>query len=129
MDKETRKALEAAGFHVEDDAAAFLGLTEEERQLVELRLVVSRAVRRRREEKRLTQQQLARKIGSSQSRVAKIEAGAEGVSLDLSFKALFAVGGLKDLLSPRGTRARSGGPAGSGGVRGQVRAKSRRSRT
>ncbi len=108
MDKETRKALEAAGFLVEEDATAFLGLTEEERQLVELRLAVSRAVRRLREAKHLTQQQLARKIGSSQSRVAKIEAGADDVSLDLSFKALFAVGGLDDLFPRSEPKSRTG---------------------
>jgi DNA-binding XRE family transcriptional regulator len=97
MDKKMRQRLEAAGFRV-GDAEDFLGLTDEERRLVELRLAVSRAVRRRREERGLTQQQLAAKLKSSQSRVAKIEAGAADVSLDLSLRALFAAGGgLADL--------------------------------
>src|SRR5438105_8959522 len=97
MDRAKQKALEAAGFRV-GDAEEFLGLTDEERRLVELRVAVSRAVRRRRQEQRLTQQQLAAKLKSSQSRIAKIEAGAADVSLDLLFRGLFAVGGgLADL--------------------------------
>jgi transcriptional regulator with XRE-family HTH domain len=92
MDKETRERLEGAGFEV-GDAEDFLGLTEDERLLVELRVAVSRAVRRLREAGGVTQRQLAAKLGSSQSRVAKIEAGAPDVSLDLSFRALFAAGG------------------------------------
>jgi DNA-binding XRE family transcriptional regulator len=97
MDKEKRKALEAAGWRF-GDAADFLNLTEEERQLVELRLAISRAIRWRREEQHLTQQQLAVKLKSSQSRVAKIEAGLPDVSLDLMFRALFSLSGnLRDL--------------------------------
>jgi hypothetical protein len=97
MNKEMRERLKAAGFRV-GDAEEFLGLTEEECHLVELRLAVSRAVRLKREKQGVTQQQLATRLKSSQSRVAKIEAGAVGVSLDLSFRALFAVGGgLADL--------------------------------
>jgi predicted XRE-type DNA-binding protein len=92
MDKKTRDQLTAAGFRV-CDAEDFLGLSDEERQLVELRLQVSKAVRRRRKERALSQKQLAAKLRSSQSRVAKIEAGASDVSLDLSFRALFAAGG------------------------------------
>jgi DNA-binding XRE family transcriptional regulator len=100
MDARKRKALEAAGFRI-GDAGDFLGLTEEERRLVEVRLAVSRAVRRLREDRGLTQQQLAERLGSSQSRVAKIEAGAADVSLDLLFRSLFALGGrLADVTTP-----------------------------
>lgn len=110
MDKDTGERLEAAGFRV-GDAEDFLGLTDEERCLVELRLAVSRAVRRQREKQGVTQQQLAAKLKSSQSRVAKIEAGAADVSLDLSFRALFAAGGgLADLVLTRagGEQKRTG---------------------
>jgi predicted XRE-type DNA-binding protein len=92
MNREKRRALEAAGF-VFEDAEDFLELTTEERRLVELRLAVSRAVRARREEQHLTQEQVARKLNSSQSRVAKLEAGAADVSLDLMFRGLFALSG------------------------------------
>ena len=102
MDRKKQNALEAAGFRI-GDAEDFLGLTQEERRLVELRVAVSRAVRRLRERQRLTQQQLAARLKSSQSRVAKIEAASADVSLDLLFRGLFAVGGkLDDLSAPAG---------------------------
>jgi len=107
MDQEKRKALEAAGFWL-GDAEDFLGLTEEERRLVDLRVAVSRTVRRLRQRRHLTQQQLAAKLNSSQSRVAKIEAGAAEVSLDLLFRSLFAVGGrLADLARKNEKHAKS----------------------
>jgi hypothetical protein len=96
MDKAKRRRLEADGWHF-GDAEDFLGLTEEERGFVELRLRLSRAVRERREALNLTQQQLAEKLNSSQSRVAKLEAGAPGVSLDLLLRGYYAVGGRLDL--------------------------------
>ena len=97
MNEDKKQALEAAGWVV-GDAEDFLDLTFEERQLVELRVVVSRAVRVLRERQNLTQTQVARKLKTSQPRVAKIESGASDVSLDLMFRGLFALGGsLKDL--------------------------------
>ncbi len=97
MDAKKRKALESSGWRF-GDAEDFLQLTPEERRLVELRTVVSQTVRRLRTRKRLTQSQLAVKLQSSQSRVAKLESGSADVSLDLLFRGLFAVGGgLKDL--------------------------------
>jgi ribosome-binding protein aMBF1 (putative translation factor) len=97
MNRDKRERLEAAGFRF-GTAAEFLGLTEVEREVVELRLAVSRLVRRLREASGQTQKQLAARLRSSQSRVAKIETGAPDVSLDLSIKALFAAGGkLADL--------------------------------
>ena len=92
MNKAKRQALEAAGF-VFEDAEDFLELTVEERRLVDLRLAVSRAVRARRIQQNLTQEQVAKRLKSSQSRVAKLESGAADVSLDLMFQALFALGG------------------------------------
>jgi hypothetical protein len=100
MNNKKTEALGAAGW-VSGDYADFLELTPEETALVELRIMVSRAARRCREDQRLTQKQVATKIKSTQSRVAKIEAGAADVSLDLMFRGLFAVGGgLADLIPP-----------------------------
>lgn len=100
MNRHKREALEAAGFRV-GNAEDFLGLTPEERQIVALRVAVARAVRLRREKMQLSQEELAKRIRSSQSRVAKIEAAASGISLDLSFRSLFALGGkLADLATP-----------------------------
>ena len=59
---------------------------------MEMRLALGESLRRHRMKRRLTQIELARMIGSSQSRIAKLESGAAGVSLDLLFRALFAIG-------------------------------------
>lgn len=105
MNKSKQRALEAAGWHV-GDVDEFLGLMPDEMRMIELRVAVCRAVRRLRAERKMTQQQLATKIESSQSRIAKIEAGADA-SLDLMFSALFALGGeLTDLVQPKRKRRR-----------------------
>jgi DNA-binding XRE family transcriptional regulator len=91
MDTRKRKRLEAAGFAV-GGPADFLRLAPEEAALVEMRLALSQALRRRRAAAGLTQTALARRLGSSQSRVAKMEAGDPSVSLDLLIRALLAVG-------------------------------------
>jgi ribosome-binding protein aMBF1 (putative translation factor) len=103
MNNRKKAALERAGFQI-GDAADFLDLSAEERRLVDLRVAVCRAVRRVRVRHRLTQQELADRLQSSQSRVAKLEAGAAGVSLDLLFRGLFAAGGrLTDVTMPHRT--------------------------
>jgi phage-related protein len=85
------RRLEAAGFKV-GSADEFLNLTPEESALVSLRLSLADQVRRRREHLHVSQSELARRIGSSQSRIAKLEAAESDVSLDLIFRALFATG-------------------------------------
>src|SRR5439155_8096465 len=92
MDSEKRKALEAAGWRF-GDAADFLGLTEEERQLLDARIEAAMAVRRQRKARKLSQKQLASRIKTSQPRVAKIERAAPDVSLDQILRAFAAVGG------------------------------------
>jgi DNA-binding XRE family transcriptional regulator len=87
-----REALKQAGFRV-GTVQEFLGLENWENRLVELKYQLSKRVKERREALGLTQQGIARKIHSSQSRVAKIEAGSEDVSLDLLIRYLYAVGG------------------------------------
>lgn len=91
MDAKKRKRLETAGFAV-GSAAEFLELTPAEAALVEMRWAMSRALRERRTAAGLTQAALARQVGSSQSRVAKMEAGDPSVSLDLLVRALLAAG-------------------------------------
>lgn len=91
MDPKKKERLEAAGWKV-GTAAEFLELTLEEEAYVELRLKLSKAVRRRRQEQQLTQAELAERMGSSQSRVAKVESGDETVALDLLIRSLLAMG-------------------------------------
>jgi predicted XRE-type DNA-binding protein len=91
MRAEKIRRLEAAGWRV-GSAEEFLGLTAEEATLVDLRLRLADAVRLRRKERHLTQAQLATLLGSSQSRVAKVEAAADSVSLDLLIRSFLALG-------------------------------------
>jgi DNA-binding XRE family transcriptional regulator len=91
MDEERRKRLEADGWRI-GSAADFLGMDEEETAYVTVKLALTRAFRSRRAAAGLTQDAVARRMGSSQSRVAKLEAGDPSVSLDLIVRALFAAG-------------------------------------
>ncbi|HEX3556189.1 MAG TPA: helix-turn-helix domain-containing protein [Thermoanaerobaculia bacterium] len=91
MDKAKKERLEAKGWKI-GTVAELLGMTPEESAYVELRLKLSEAVRDFRKKKHLTQVQLAELLESSQSRVAKAEAGDETVSLDLLIRSLLAMG-------------------------------------
>jgi transcriptional regulator with XRE-family HTH domain len=93
-----RKRLEAAGWRF-GSADEFLGLSAVESVLVDLRLAVSRALRVRRVRLHLSQRDLARRIESSQSRVAKMEAADPAVSIDLLVRALLATGATRRDLS------------------------------
>ena len=86
-----RKRLVARGWAV-GDAREFLGLTEEEAAFVELKLALADNLKQRRLKRGMTQTQLARRLESSQSRVAKMEAGDRSVSLDLLVRSLLTVG-------------------------------------
>ena len=91
MDKEKKARLEAKGWKV-GSAEELLGLTAEESAYVDLRLKLSNAVRDLRKKRRLTQVGLAELLHSSQSRVAKVEAADESISLDLLIRSLLALG-------------------------------------
>ncbi len=91
MNKEKIKNLEKKGWKI-GSAEEFLGLTEEEISYIELKLKLSSNLRKLRTERKLTQVELARLINSSQSRVAKLEAGDPSVSLDLIIRTLLALG-------------------------------------
>ena len=91
MDKKKRKQLEEKGFRV-GSAADFLELTPEEEAYIDIRLDISNMVKSQRAKRGWTQEQLARAIGSSQSRIAKLEGGDPGISMDLMIKALLRLG-------------------------------------
>lgn len=97
MNNAKLKKLRAAGWKV-GNARDFLKLSDEEAMLVELKLSLTHALKEARQKRRLSQTDLARRIGSSQSRVAKIEAGDPSVSLDLIVRALFAAGATRQEL-------------------------------
>ena len=91
MKHEKKKRLEAAGWKV-GTVSEFLGLTNEEAALIELKLDLAKAVRTERARHQLTQEELGAILGSSQSRVAKMEAGDPSVSLDLLIRSLLHMG-------------------------------------
>jgi DNA-binding XRE family transcriptional regulator len=91
MKKSKRKRLESAGWSV-GTAAEFLGLSDEEALLIEVKLALAQSLRKRRLAQDLTQVELARLLGSSQSRVARMEAADPEVSVDLLVRALAALG-------------------------------------
>jgi DNA-binding transcriptional regulator YiaG len=86
-----RARLEAHGWRF-GDAVDFLALTPEESALVETKLALSGNVRDRRMAQGLSQAELAKRLKSSQSRIAKVEAADPTVSADLLLRALFALG-------------------------------------
>jgi DNA-binding XRE family transcriptional regulator len=91
MRKNKRARLERAGWKF-GTVSDFLGLSKAEEALVELKLMLSRGLKVRRARRGLTQAQLARLLKSSQSRVAKMEAGDPSVSIDLLIRSLLAIG-------------------------------------
>ena len=91
MRESKRKKLAAKGWKT-GSAREFLDLTPEQDAYIELRLRLADGLRTRRHSRGVTQTQLAQALHSSQSRVAKMEAGDPTVSLDLLVKSLFALG-------------------------------------
>jgi ribosome-binding protein aMBF1 (putative translation factor) len=91
MKKTKRAKLEAAGWVV-GSVKEFLGLSEADAVLIEVKLALSRSLRERRNKQGLSQVQLAVRLQSSQSRVAKMEAGDPSVSMDLLVSSLLLLG-------------------------------------
>ena len=91
MRSDKKARLERAGWVV-GDAARFLKLSVQEQRFVELKLALASGVRQLRERRGLTQAALAKQLGSSQSRVAKMEAADASVSLDLMMRSLLSIG-------------------------------------
>ena len=91
MDSKKKKKLEARGWVV-GDTSDFLQLTAEEARYIELKLALSKSLKAERHKQQVTQVELAKMIGSSQSRVAKMESGDPAVTVDLLLKALLTLG-------------------------------------
>lgn len=91
MDPNKRRRLEAQGWKA-GTVQDFLDLSPEEALLIDIRARLAVALAARRQKRKLTQAELARQVGSSQSRVAKMEAGDRSVSLDLLVRSLLTLG-------------------------------------
>jgi hypothetical protein len=91
MHRKKQERLEARGWSL-GSAGAFLGLSHDEDAYLLLRYRLAEALRQRRRARRLTQIELAARLRTSQSRLAKMEAGDPSVSLDLLIRSLLALG-------------------------------------
>ena len=95
MHKRKRVKLEEGGWAV-GSARDFLALTDDEAAYVEMKVALGETLRATRATQRLSQAEAARKLGSSQSRVAKMEGADPSVSLDLLIMSLLRLGKAPD---------------------------------
>lgn len=91
MDAKKKRKLQKMGGRV-TTVAEFLDLSDAEQAIIELRLELATAVRKRRTAARVTQAALAKAIGSSQARIAKMEGGDPQASIESLIRALAALG-------------------------------------
>ncbi len=91
MRSDKRRKLERAGWAI-GDAGDFLRLSDEERRFIETKLALAAGLRQWREHLGLTQTEVAKRFGSSQSRVAKMEAADKTVTTDLLLRSLYRLG-------------------------------------
>jgi DNA-binding XRE family transcriptional regulator len=92
MDAKKLKKLAKMGGRV-TTVKELLGLTDADEAIIEMRLQLAKVVRERRHAAGITQAALAKAIGSSQSRIAKMEGGDPHASLESLVAAVIAVGG------------------------------------
>lgn len=91
MRSNKRRKLERAGWAI-GDAADFLRLSDDERRFIETKLALAAGLRQWREHLGLTQTEVAKRFGSSQSRVAKMESADKTVTTDLLLRSLYRLG-------------------------------------
>ena len=91
MNKAKRAKLEAAGYTV-TDAAGWLGLDEAESALVDMRIALARELEKVRKEQGVTQGELARRISTRQSGVARMINHPDTSTMDNLIRGLVALG-------------------------------------
>jgi antitoxin component HigA of HigAB toxin-antitoxin module len=91
MNSLRKTRLQRQGWAV-GETAEFLNLTPQEAQFIELKLALAAGVRQLREQRGMTQAALAEQLGSSQSRVAKVEAADRSVTVDMIMRSLLTIG-------------------------------------
>ena len=86
-----RRKLEQAGWQV-GSVDDFLALSPSEAAYIAMKIDLGDSLKQRRIKNKLSQVELAKLVKSSQSRIAKMETGDPGVSIDLLMKSLLALG-------------------------------------
>ncbi|HWN93682.1 MAG TPA: helix-turn-helix transcriptional regulator [Methylomirabilota bacterium] len=98
MNAAKKRKLEAAGWK-ETSVKGFLNLSDADAQYIETKLALSRRFREFRQKRNLTQEKAATLLKTSQSRLARMEAGDSSVSIDLLVRGLFALGASREDLA------------------------------
>ena len=91
MKEAKKKILEANGYKV-TDSADWLGLSKEEAQLVEMCAALAQELEKVRRAKGITQAELARRVGTKQSGVARMLNNPDTSTMDNLIKGLIAMG-------------------------------------
>ena len=97
MNQAKRKRLQSKGWKI-GTVQDFLALSDQDAAYIELKLNLAKNVQKRRRALKITQTDLAKQLRSSQSRIAKMEAGDPSVSADLLIRSLLALGVSKQSL-------------------------------
>lgn len=90
MDKDKKEKLEAAGWKV-GSTEDFLGLSNEKMRYIDTKISLSRLLKKARNKRGVTQDELADHLDTSQARIAVLEKGESGVSIDAIIRALYAL--------------------------------------
>jgi ribosome-binding protein aMBF1 (putative translation factor) len=77
---------------VEGSVQEFLGLSDADMEYIETKRALATYLREQRKKQHLSQTELATRLETSQSRVAKMESGDPTVSVDLLLQALYRIG-------------------------------------
>ena len=91
MKEVKKRILEVNGYKV-TDSDAWLGLSKEESQLVDIRVALAQELERVRKAKGITQAELARRVGTKQSGVARMLNNPDTSTMDNLVKGLMALG-------------------------------------
>lgn len=92
MNQTKIERLKAQGWEI-GNTSDFLSLSREEMAFIDLKIALSKRLKELRLSQNISQESLAKKIKSSQSRIAKMEACDNSVSIDLILKTIFSLGG------------------------------------
>lgn len=91
-DTEAKKKILAENGYMVTDSAKWLGLSREESQLIDMRVALAQELERVRKAKGMTQAELAKRIGTKQSGVARMINTPEASTMDNLVKSLIALG-------------------------------------
>ena len=86
------KRLADAGVVSFDDARDWLGFSDEEKTLMDMQIAAERAVERDMKAKRVSQAELARRMGTKQPAVSRMIRQSGSASFETLFRALLALG-------------------------------------